>query len=116
MVELARRVIQLAREVKLDTFVAEARYRDDCAEMVPTLRPQSRLLAQLALGAFACAFPRAAASGGNFPDPPTYRMAPLAKKRHPAMLIKRHNRAGTRMAHDRQVNRHAIGQFRLLDT
>src|ERR1700687_5321148 len=42
-------------------------------------------------------------------------MAPLPKQRHAAMLVERHYRAGARMAHDRQLNRHAIGQFRLLD-
>ena len=115
MIELARRAIQLARQVKLNTLVAEAGDRDDAAEMVPTARAKPGFLAQLALGACSGALARAPASGGNLPQPAPDRMAPLAKQRHAATLVERHDGAGARMAYDRQINRHAVGEFGFFD-
>jgi hypothetical protein len=62
------RVAQVAGQVKLDALVADARDRHQRSQMMPALGANAGLLEQFALGALTSAFPRPAASRGNFPD------------------------------------------------
>ena len=115
VIEHARSLRQLARQVQLDSFVAEAWHRDDRAEMVPSRGRDACLFAEFAPRAFERVLAGVAASRGNLAHPAADRVTILTQHRDRHVVIQRDDRARTGMTDDGEIDLHAAGQRRGLD-